>query len=108
MGDVKPCPSSSAHFDFRFWRKYMVRFDMPVQPVDALGWTDRKGLGAAAEKLGKLPFGAIPWLMSGNDLIAEVVGSSRQLRLRPISGLRPLRLDYIFQHHVNFMAKSSQ
>ena len=35
----------------------MVRFDMPVQPFDAVGRTDRNGLCPAAEEIGKLPFG---------------------------------------------------
>jgi hypothetical protein len=52
----------------------MVRFDVPVQLVYAAGRTDTKGLCAAAEEIGKPPFGEIPWSMSGNASIAVVLG----------------------------------
>jgi hypothetical protein len=40
----------------------MVRFDMPVQPVDAVGRTDRIGLCPAAEENKNLQFGEFPGL----------------------------------------------
>jgi hypothetical protein len=52
----------------------MVRFDMPVQPVDAVGRTDRNGLCPAAEEIRKLPFIEISWPMSGNESLAEMLG----------------------------------
>ena len=62
MDDGKLSHTSFAPFDCRFWRKHMVRFDMPVQPVVAVGRTDRNGLCAAAEEIKNLPFGKFPSL----------------------------------------------
>ena len=48
--------SSFAPFDCRFWRNHTVHFDMPVQPLDAVGRADRNGLFPAEEEITKLPF----------------------------------------------------